>query len=1514
MNSLKLSRIVDLAEASYGKFSDDIADTEEIKRALLVEKVSLAQINDLIRQYSIVNHRPNTHSGLSATLFQEKGSVSNAGLTLAIRGTEPGFLGAGVDVISADLGGIVVEGAALNQITDLYNYWKQLTSASGATVRLARIVETDDPNASAIFTPAMSVGTGSSARVSYRRIEFFDQAGAGLGVINGPVSNVTVTGHSLGGHLATAFQRLFPQVVGEVYTVNGAGTRETDIASRFFDVLAGRHTSFDSTRINNLYGSAGPNVVSGELVYTQIGDRGEIYTEGIMDVGGHGNKQMTDSAAVYDLFIRADDGFKTQGAAQLSASLSATFKAADAQAGFTLEALVNAFGKLFVPDFLPISRDLADQRELLHAKIVPIRDRISASTAELDIELLGDKSTEQLASLASTHIAYRYALRELNPFAVLGADYAPHNTDGSLDLYDAATGRGLTGPWLEARARFLQAVMDYNSADGAVNANAIGAHFEDRARGIAFGPINATTARIVFGGDGQALVAGGSANSDSLVGANGADALSGAAGDDYLEGGAGADTLDGGVGDDQLFGNDGDDVLIAGGDLDALNGGAGFDRYEAESGAGFTVIRDSDGRGQVLISGQAVEGGAKRSGNVFHSEDGAFTFSFSGDLASTGTLTIGNDVRVENFHNGDLGIVLTEGMESESPIAEFVYSRYAWPDNVVFDGQNDALFYGSYANDLFLYGEMDQAHPAAGGDPERPDQLDGQTYRGWGGDDLYAGAYHYGETFLGDAGNDVILGGALGAQYSPIDGMLDVDQLYGGGGRDTIVGGKGDDALYGDFQAGDGGFSAPASLQDLQSVSLDFWTAAHGSGAYVQAEGRSETARSRQYDYAGGHGFEVALRDYLGLEDAEDINEFYDDHVSGGPGDDRIVGGYGSDTLLGDEGNDWIDGDSLGSRVRALPLELRVLFGRPGDDYLDGGEGDDTLLDRSGGNDALYGGDGNDLLDDRNGGNDALYGGTGNDELINYDPYVEEAAWQSFSNYLEGGDGDDTLFSSNDSTWGFDYVDGGAGNDALIVGSNERFGGGDVFVLGGTGDDVINVGSLNGHVDGGAGDDTIAVFREDDEFGNDRHNDTDTMFIFGGTGDDDITANGPVNINGGDGDDSIAWESSYQQVAVGFVRGGSGNDFISIDGPADVDGGDGDDEIRVIAGNGSVTPGAGRDRIVIGVGGGAGSDLVLDPGDAGAGNVDSLVFEPLSGDAVSPGDLDLHMRRSGNDLQLDLVGAGADAPAQARVRVLDWFAGGASQLETISVAGLRSWTAAEATALATPIVVATPVVDVPPEAPPVPPVAPGAEAVPGTPPPTFELPTSTSVATQGAVAAAVPLLAGVSDIESTELLQPLLLGGGTPGATNTAKALATSALSAEIEPADSGVFADDSVAAFLEQLRDKHEFRFSFSAEAVQRVQAPESEDAVHVSPGRIAAQWSALHAYMDELAMATDLNERYAARAVHFIGQTGISGFATGGFGETGITDPSRIEIRDSSLGTFQRLPGLSEGFAQIG
>jgi len=289
MTNAKLGQIALLAEASYAALEVDISNLDDVERVLIDGGISRTQASEIRQNFVIRDHRPNTNSGFSATLFQTKNSAGSAGLTLAIRGTEPGFLGLGVDVVSADLGGIVLEGAALYQIVDLYNYWQQLTAPATAIGRLARLVETDDPTASGIFTQPMPVGIGAAARVVYRRIEFFDQANAGLGIVTGPISNITVTGHSLGGHLATAFQRLFPAVVGEVFTVNGAGTRGSEILNKFFNTLTGQSNSaFDPTLVSNLYGSAGPNVISGELVYAQIGSRGEIYTESIMDVGGHG--------------------------------------------------------------------------------------------------------------------------------------------------------------------------------------------------------------------------------------------------------------------------------------------------------------------------------------------------------------------------------------------------------------------------------------------------------------------------------------------------------------------------------------------------------------------------------------------------------------------------------------------------------------------------------------------------------------------------------------------------------------------------------------------------------------------------------------------------------------------------------------------------------------------------------------------------------------------------------------------------------------------------------------------------------------------------------------------------------------------------------------------------------------------------------------------------------------------------------------------------------------------------
>ena len=178
MTNPKIAQMALLAEASYGSFQEATPIPDEVKRALAAEDVSQIQIIDLRRNFSLLYHLSNRDSGFSATLFQAAGSNSGTGLTLAIRGTEP-FAQAGVDLVQADLGGIVLEGAALHQIVDLYNYWKQLTASSGATVGLARIAETKDPLSAGLFAAVTLPGRDSS----FRRIEFFDQANAGLGVI-----------------------------------------------------------------------------------------------------------------------------------------------------------------------------------------------------------------------------------------------------------------------------------------------------------------------------------------------------------------------------------------------------------------------------------------------------------------------------------------------------------------------------------------------------------------------------------------------------------------------------------------------------------------------------------------------------------------------------------------------------------------------------------------------------------------------------------------------------------------------------------------------------------------------------------------------------------------------------------------------------------------------------------------------------------------------------------------------------------------------------------------------------------------------------------------------------------------------------------------------------------------------------------------------------------------------------------------------------------------------------------
>ena len=62
-------------------------------------------------------------------------------------------------------------------------------------------------------------------------------------------------------------------------------------------------------------------------------------------------------------------------------------------------------------------------------------------TSPLPADLNGERLTLD-ATFSRDDIAWRYALRELNPFVIPDIAYDQHNTDGSLDLYDEKTGQG----------------------------------------------------------------------------------------------------------------------------------------------------------------------------------------------------------------------------------------------------------------------------------------------------------------------------------------------------------------------------------------------------------------------------------------------------------------------------------------------------------------------------------------------------------------------------------------------------------------------------------------------------------------------------------------------------------------------------------------------------------------------------------------------------------------------------------------------------------------------------------------------------------------------------------------------------------------------------------------------------------------------------------------------------------------------------------------------------------------
>ena len=420
------------------------------------------------------------------------------------------------------------------------------------------------------------------------------------------------------------------------------------------------------------------------------------------------------------------------------------------------------------------------------------------------------------------------------------------------------------------------------------------------------------------------------------------------------------------------------------------------------------------------------------------------------------------------------------------------------------------------------------------------DAINGVT-TGSGNDTLESGASLV--TLVGGAGDDVIYGGRA-------------NDLYGGEGNDRLIetwgspsvmdGGAGNDFIFSyGFSAIVGG-TGNDTLSAYQNIS-----GATISGVEVlQTNGNTVTGTAAQFNgfdqirLTSGSAYDgdTVMLTLAGPGTVDLTSQLLGRAVvfTGSGGDDSITTSNGNDTIYGGAGNDALTG-GLGSDS---------LYGGAGNDNLTGGVGSD----------ALYAGDGNDFVD---------------------------GATYSLSQQL-GGPGNDTidLGAGDDSSWalvqagGTVAVYGGDGNDSMAL-------------FGGT--------AASGVIDGGAGYDTFQAQNSGD---------ISTLTITG------VERLVTYNAYGNPSITATAAQLNGFQTIVSYAGQESDTVMLTLAGPGTVDltsqllgcavvftGSGGDDSITTSNGNDTIYGGAGNDALTGGLGsdslyGGAGADTLI----GGTGN------------------------------------------------------------------------------------------------------------------------------------------------------------------------------------------------------------------------------------------------------------------------------------------------------------------------
>ena len=277
-----------LADAAYVNLSVGIIGSIRTKEKDDLSKRMTAPLAKFIADnFEVISNEykndfPGLGSGFDAIVWKgRKGTPYEGKVFVSTRGTQPGE-----DMFGADLD-LALSSSARSQIIGMVNWWLRETTPTTETVR--QLVNIPTPTGVPIPSPLSLVVPGLPAQ--------------GTGRLTG-VNSISINGHSLGGHLASAFARIFggSLSIEHISTFNSAGFLRIT-AELFFNKIdnllgKGQPMSAVSSSQSNYFAENGINFTTNNWWFTQMGQRVGLFQEESTGLTNHYMYRLTDMLAL----------------------------------------------------------------------------------------------------------------------------------------------------------------------------------------------------------------------------------------------------------------------------------------------------------------------------------------------------------------------------------------------------------------------------------------------------------------------------------------------------------------------------------------------------------------------------------------------------------------------------------------------------------------------------------------------------------------------------------------------------------------------------------------------------------------------------------------------------------------------------------------------------------------------------------------------------------------------------------------------------------------------------------------------------------------------------------------------------------------------------------------------------------------------------------------------------------------------------------------------------------------